>query len=65
MCWGDLMRLARPSCFLALLLGCGIPTDFRVATPTCPFPPPLVTDTLGLPLGCPYRLDDSTVVVVP
>lgn len=52
---------------LLLLLGCDIPTDYRVHAPACPFPPPLVTDSLfaGLPLGCPYRLDDTTVVVLP
>ncbi len=47
------------------LLGCGIPTDFSVHTPTCPLPVPMVTDTLDLPLGCPYMLPDSTIVVLP
>lgn len=52
-------------CAPVALLGCGIPTDFSVHTPTCPLPVPMVTDTLDLPLGCPYMLPDSTIVVLP
>lgn len=37
----------------------------RVETPWCPWPPPVASDTLSMliPLGCPIRLDDSTIVV--
>lgn len=46
---------------LAALIACDIPTDYTVRTPECPFPVPMVSDTLTLPLGCPYMLPDSTI----
>lgn len=50
-----------------LVLGCEIPTTYRVETPLCPWPPLPLSDTASalVPLGCPFRADDSTVVVWP
>jgi hypothetical protein len=48
---------------LLFLTGCDIPTEYTVRSPECPWPPPMVTDSvMSLPLGCPYRLPDGTVV---
>lgn len=49
---------------LVALAACDIPTEYRIETPQCPWPPPMVTDTTvqAIPLGCPYMLPDSTVV---
>lgn len=46
---------------LAATIACTIPTEYRVETPLCPFPVPMISDTLILPLGCPYMLPDSTI----
>jgi hypothetical protein len=48
-----------------LVAGCEIPTTYTVRGPTCPWPPPQLTDTLGIPLGCPWREGDSIVQPFP
>ena len=57
--------MRRLAVVLLLVPGCGIPTDFTLHTPVCPLPVPMVADTLGLPLGCPFMMPDSTIVVLP
>ena len=57
--------MKRLACLALLVSGCGIPTDFTLHTPVCPLPVPMVTDTIGLPLGCPFMMPDSTIVVLP
>ena len=44
---------------LALLLLACVPSN--LAGPVCVLPPPMVTDSTTVPLGCPYMLPDSTV----
>jgi hypothetical protein len=47
-----------------LLNACDVPTEYTVNSPECPWPPPKVTDQAiqALPLGCPYMLEDGTIV---
>jgi hypothetical protein len=48
---------------LFAIAGCDVPTEYTVHSPECPWPPPRVSDSVGvLPLGCPWRTDEGVVV---